>query len=195
MEEVSSIFGYFWFGTSAYLHWKLPYCTALFLRTDFTVACVFRKRSTSTIYWPHLEFGRRISRLWKFRVVNFNFGACTAIFRGTHLLFSFETALGLIPSHFATLSLSLSVPALSLISHSLWSPSLIAASPPPPESFSTTTHHPPQLRVHSSSPGSHLSHSPSPETARLRHGNRPTILVADLDNELVGCRDACKARV
>ena len=40
LEEVSSIFGYFGFGTSSYLHWKLPYCTALFFRTDFTVAWV-----------------------------------------------------------------------------------------------------------------------------------------------------------
>ena len=38
LEEVSRIFVYFWFGTSTYLHWKLPYHTALFLRTDFMVA-------------------------------------------------------------------------------------------------------------------------------------------------------------
>ena len=67
LEEVSGIFEYFGFGTSAYLHWKLLYFSALFSRTDFTVACVFQKRSTLTILLPRLGFGRRISGLWKFR--------------------------------------------------------------------------------------------------------------------------------
>ena len=66
LEELSRIFEYFWFGTSAYLHWKLPYHTALFFRTNFTVAWVFQKRSTSTIHLPRSEFGTRTSRLRKF---------------------------------------------------------------------------------------------------------------------------------
>ena len=66
LGEVSDTFEYFWFFTSAYLHWKLLYYIALFLRTDFTVACVFRKRSTTTIYSPRLEIERHLSRLRKF---------------------------------------------------------------------------------------------------------------------------------
>ena len=85
-EEVSSIFVYSWFGTSAYLHWKLPYHTALFFRTDFTVAWVFQKRSTLTIRLPRLEIGRRSSRLRKFGTRNFKYKACTAFSRGTHSL-------------------------------------------------------------------------------------------------------------
>ena len=61
MEEVSRIFGYFWFGTSAYLHWKLPYCTALFSRTDFTVAWEIRKHLRSTIRTFNLELGWRLT--------------------------------------------------------------------------------------------------------------------------------------
>ena len=61
LEEVLIIFEYFWFDTSAYLHWKLPYYTALFFRTDFTVACVFQKRSTLTIRLPRLD--RKSTRL------------------------------------------------------------------------------------------------------------------------------------
>ena len=57
LGEVSDAFEYFWFFTSAYLHWKLPYCTVLFLRTDFTVACVFQKRLRSTIRTSNLESG------------------------------------------------------------------------------------------------------------------------------------------
>ena len=61
LEEVLRIYVYFWFGTTAYLHWKLPYYTSLFFRTDFTVAWVFQKRSTLTILLPRSEFGRRTS--------------------------------------------------------------------------------------------------------------------------------------
>ena len=64
------ILGYFWLFGSTCLHIKLPLFTALFFRTDFTVACVFRKRSTTTIGLPRLQFGRRISRLRKFRWQN-----------------------------------------------------------------------------------------------------------------------------
>ena len=96
LEEVSSIFGYFCFGTSAYLHWKLPYCTALFFRTDFTVAWVFQKRSTTTIHLPRLEFGRRTSRLRKFGTRIVQFKARTDFSSGTHLPpLAFKTALGL----------------------------------------------------------------------------------------------------
>ena len=94
MEEVSSIFGYFWFGTSDYLHWKLPYCTALFFRTDFTVACVFQKRSTSTIRLPRLEFGRRISCLLKFGTRSLEFKVCTAFLVGPTPIFPYVPALG-----------------------------------------------------------------------------------------------------
>ena len=66
LEEVSRISEYFGFGTSAYLHWKLLYFSALFFRTDFTGACVFQKRSTSTIHLPRLEFGGHPLRLRKF---------------------------------------------------------------------------------------------------------------------------------
>ena len=89
LEEVSRIFEYFGFGTSAYLHWKLLYFSALFFRTDFTGACVFQKRSTSTIHLPRLEFGRRTSRLRKFGTRIGELEACTAIFFVGPTCFSF----------------------------------------------------------------------------------------------------------
>ena len=58
LEEVPDIFGYFQFSASAYLHWKLPYCIALFLRKDFTVACVFLK--TFKIDYKNVQFGARM---------------------------------------------------------------------------------------------------------------------------------------
>ena len=89
LEEVSGIFEYFGFGTSAYLHWKLLYFSALFFRTDFTVAWVFQKRSTSTIRLPRLEFGRRSSRLQKFGTRNVRFQSLNCIFEWDPLCFCF----------------------------------------------------------------------------------------------------------
>ena len=138
LEEVSRIFEYFGFGTLACLHWKLLYYSALFFRTDFTVACVFQKHSTSTIRLPRLEFGRRISRLWKFRVVNFNFGACTAIVRGTHLSF-FLNSLGLFPKDPYCLSPSSphspSLTSLSFGFSTLSRHPTTAGAPPPPSNL------------------------------------------------------------
>ena len=97
LEEVLSIFGYFWFGTSAYLHWKLPYCTSLFFRTDFTVAWVFQKRSTLTILLPRLEFGRRSLCLRKFGTLYLKILSIGEFSRGTRPLFPlFSISFGLI---------------------------------------------------------------------------------------------------
>ena len=178
LEEVSRIFEYFGLGTTAYLHWKLLYFSALFFRTDFTGACVFQKRSTSTIHLPRLEFGRRTSCLLKFGTRNFCFIAYTVFSRGTRSLFSFKNSLGLfLEALCCPFSLS-SSPSPSLLFPCPFSLSLCggAASPPPPEHPNTTQPIQPVEWALGSTPGPpqyHLSgrNRPSPPELPLSAKN------------------------
>ena len=188
MEEVSRISGYFGFGTSAYLHWKLLYFSALFIRTDFGVAWVIQKRSTLTISLPRLEFGIRSSRLRKFGSKTLKFKACTAFASGTHPYFPlYSSPGGCLELYTRALSPSLTLSPIHLFSLPHFSWFIARRSKPPPP----TAPHP--REIIDRNPRSPLDHPCAALVAGNSHSPPETSIIAENDNGLEMGRNQTEA--